>query len=153
MRGCSIHSGSAWILSQLAMRSAMSTGRAGRILSSPYAMFIAALAHQRVKAPDKATEILEGIRAHVEPASWQASIVAFLEGKMSADALAGQGFARSAADRGARLHRHQGQHRRRPGGGAEAPGVGEGQGPSRLQRYRLALGELDRIERAEKAAK
>ena len=119
---------------------------------TPYVMFIAALAHQRVKAPDKANEILEEIRAHVEPASWLASIVAFLEGKMSAVALLAKASPNPMLTE---AHAYIGIKANIDGDRDTALKHLEwvrDKGRHDYTEYRLALGELDRIERAEKAA-
>jgi lipoprotein NlpI len=116
--------------------------------NSPYAMFIAALAYQRLKAPDKANETLEAIRAHVEPASWQSSIVAFLEGKMSADAL----LAKASPDPLlTEAHAYIGIKANIDGDRDTALKHLEwvrDKGRHDYTEYRLALGELDRIARA-----
>src|SRR4029079_18257882 len=55
--------------------------------SSPYAMYIAAISYLRRNDKDKAAEVLEAIRSHVKPTSWQADIASFLEGKTAGQAL------------------------------------------------------------------
>jgi hypothetical protein len=55
--------------------------------SSPYVMYIAALASMRKKLPDQAAEFLRDIDAHVEAGSWQAAIVAFLAGRLTPEAF------------------------------------------------------------------
>jgi tetratricopeptide (TPR) repeat protein len=120
---------------------------------SAYAMFIAALTYQRRKQPDKATEILEGVRAHVEPASWQASIVAFLEGKLPSDAFLGKASPEALLTE---AHAYIGIKANIDGDRETAlkhlQWVKE-KGRHDYTEYGLALGELDRIERAAKAAK
>jgi tetratricopeptide (TPR) repeat protein len=55
--------------------------------SSPYVMYIAALAWMRKNLPDRATETLREIDAHVKADSWQAAIAAFLAGRLTPEAF------------------------------------------------------------------
>ena len=117
---------------------------------SPYAMFIAALTCQRLHQGDKATEILETIRTHVEPSSWQATIVGFLEGKLSADALLSKA---SPAALLTEAHAYIGI-KANIDGDREAARTHlqwvKDKGRRDYTEYRLALGELDRMDRAAK---
>jgi tetratricopeptide (TPR) repeat protein len=58
--------------------------------SSSYAMLAAALTQRRLKRPDEAAATLKEIAAHRKPDDWIMQIVAFFEGRLTADALIGK---------------------------------------------------------------
>jgi len=115
--------------------------------TTPYALYIAALTLQRQQQAEKANEVLESIRTHVEPASWQASVAMFLEGKLTADAL----LAKASPDPLlTEAHAYIGIKAHLDGDVETAKKHLEwvrDKGRHEYTEYRLALGELDRINR------
>jgi lipoprotein NlpI len=115
---------------------------------SPYVLYIAALTLQRQQQADKAAEILESIRTHVDPASWQSSVALFLAGKLTADAL----LAKASPDPLlTEAHAYIGIKAHIDGDLATAKKHLEwvrDKGRHDYTEYRLALGELDRMNRS-----
>jgi len=115
--------------------------------SSPYAMYIAAIAYLRRGEKDKAADVLEAVRSHVPAVSWQADITAFLDGKTKAQALMTKAtspglLTEAHAYIGIKAHidgdlRTAYQH---------LEWVRDS-GVRSYTEYRLALGELDRMDR------
>jgi tetratricopeptide (TPR) repeat protein len=115
--------------------------------SSPYAMYVAAIAYMRKGEKDKASDVLQAIRSHVAETSWQADVVSFLEGKLAAQALMAK-----ATSPGLQTEAHSYI-------GIKAHIDGDlrwayehlewvrTHGVRSYTEYRLALGELDRMDR------
>jgi len=106
------------------------------------------IAQTPIELPEeKANEVLESIRTHVEPASWQASVAMFLEGKLTADAL----LAKASPDPLlTEAHAYIGIKAHLDGDVETAKKHLEwvrDKGRHEYTEYRLALGELDRINR------
>ncbi|MEN3336403.1 MAG: hypothetical protein V7647_79 [Acidobacteriota bacterium] len=115
--------------------------------TSPYAMFVAALAYDRRKQPDKAQEVLEAIRAHVPGTSWQAAVALFLEGKLAPAALIAKA---SSPGLLTEAHAYIGIKASIDGDRALAQPHLEwvrDNGARDYTEYGLALGELDRLAR------
>jgi tetratricopeptide (TPR) repeat protein len=115
--------------------------------SSPYAMYIAALTYDRRKQPEKAIAVLEEIRAHVAPASWQATVASFLEGKLAANALLAKA---SSPGLLTEAHAYIGIKANIEGDRASAQqhlAWVRDKGDRTYTEYGLALGELDRMAR------
>jgi tetratricopeptide (TPR) repeat protein len=116
--------------------------------TSPYAMFVAALAYERRKQPEKANEVLEAIRAHVAANSWQATVTQFLEGKLTAGALIAKA---SSPGLLTEAHAYIGIKASIDGDRALAQPHLEwvrDNGARDYTEYGLALGELDRLAQA-----
>jgi lipoprotein NlpI len=115
--------------------------------SSPYAMYIAAITHLRRNEKDKAAEVLEAIRSHVAPASWQADIASFLEGKTTGQALV---LKTTSPGPLTEAHAYIGIKAHLDGDLRSAYQHLEwvrDKGVHSYTEYRLALGELDRMDR------
>jgi tetratricopeptide (TPR) repeat protein len=114
--------------------------------ASPYAMYIAALTSMRDKNADQVIKILNDIAANVDPRSWQATIVEYLGGRLSADAFLKKA---SPEDLLTEAHAYIGIKAHIDGDQATAlqhlQWVKE-KGRRDYTEYGLALAELDRIE-------
>ena len=55
--------------------------------SAPYAAFLGAIAHWHLGQPDEATRLLERVGRALTPDSWVGRVTAFMEDRLSADAL------------------------------------------------------------------
>jgi tetratricopeptide (TPR) repeat protein len=119
--------------------------------STPYVMFIAALTHRRQHSAEKAAEVLEAIRSHVTPESWQAMVTSFLQDKLTADGLLAKASPEALLTE---AHAYIGIKASIDGDRDTAlkhlQWVKD-KGRHDYTEYRLALGELDRLERASKA--
>ena len=119
---------------------------------SPYAMFIAALASMRLKQPDQARAILDEIAAHVEGDSWQATIVAYLSGRLTPEVL----LKKASKELLTEAHTYIGIKSNIDGDRQTAllhlQWVKD-KGLHYYTEYGLALGELERIEGESKQAK
>jgi len=115
--------------------------------SSPYAMYIAAITYLRRNEKDKAAEVLEAIRSHVAPTSWQADIASFLEGKTTGQALV---LKTTLPGPLTEAHAYIGIKAHLDGDLRSAYQHLEwvrDKGVRSYTEYRLALGELDRMDR------
>ncbi len=115
--------------------------------SSPYAMYIAAITYLRRNEKDKAAEVLEAIRSHVAPTSWQADIASFLEGKTPGQALV---LKTTLPGPLTEAHAYIGIKAHLDGDLRSAYQHLEwvrDKGVRSYTEYRLALGELDRMDR------
>jgi len=115
--------------------------------SSPYAMYIAAIAYLRRGEKDKAAEVLEAVRSHVPAVSWQADITAFLDGKTKAQALMTKATSPGLLTE---AHAYIGIKAHIDGDLRTAYQQLEwvrDSGVRSYTEYRLALGELDRMDR------
>jgi tetratricopeptide (TPR) repeat protein len=115
--------------------------------ASPYAMYIAALASMRDKNADQVRKILDEIAANVDARSWQATIVEYLGGRLSAETFLKKA---SPEELLTEAHAYIGIKSHIDGDRATAlqhlQWVKE-KGRRDYTEYGLALGELDRIER------
>jgi tetratricopeptide (TPR) repeat protein len=115
--------------------------------SSPYAMYVAAITYLRQNDKAKAAEVLDVIRSHVAEASWQADLVSFFEGTMTAQALMTKATSpglQTEARTYIGIKAHLDGDLRTAYQNLEwvrASGVRS------YTEYRLALGELDRMDR------
>lgn len=115
--------------------------------SSPYAMYIAAITCLRQNEKEKAADVLEAIRSHVPVTSWQADITAFLGGKMTAQALMTKATSPGLQTE---AHTYVGIKAHLDGDLRAAYQHLEwvrASGIRSYTEYRLALGELDRMDR------
>ncbi len=113
---------------------------------SPYVMYVAALTAMRQQKPERTNALLDEISAHVDPKSWQATIVEYLRGRVTIDAFV------KKADPEALLteaHAYIGIKAHIDGDRATAlqhlQWVKD-KGLHNYTEYGLALGELDRID-------
>jgi tetratricopeptide (TPR) repeat protein len=116
--------------------------------SSAYAMYIAAMTYLRRNDKDNATAVLESIRSHVPAASWQTEIAAFLEGKTTGEALVTKAL--SSQGMQTEAHAYIGIKAHIDGDLRSAYANLEwvrDKGVRSYSEYRLALGELDRMDR------
>jgi tetratricopeptide (TPR) repeat protein len=120
-----------------------------RDTSSPYVMYVAALAAMRIARTDRANELLDEIAANVDPKSWQAAIVEYLRGRLAPDAFLKKA---SPDELLTEAHAYIGIKAHIDGDRATAlqhlQWVKE-KGRRDYTEYGLALGELDRIAREE----
>lgn len=115
--------------------------------SSPYAMYVAAIAYLRRNEKDKAAEVLDAIRAHVTAGSWQADIASFLDGRTSAQALMTKATSPGLQTE---AHAYIGIKAHLDGDlrwAYEHLEWVRTNGVRSYSEYRLALGELDRMDR------
>jgi len=115
--------------------------------SSPYAMYIAAITYLRRNEKDKAADVLQAIRSHVAPTSWQADIASFLEGKTTGQALV---LKTTSPGLLTEAHAYIGIKAHLDGDLRSAYQHLEwvrDKGVRSYTEYRLALGELDRMDR------
>jgi lipoprotein NlpI len=110
-------------------------------------MFVAALASIRLKNVDQTRAILDEIAANVEPNSWQATIVEYLRGRLSAE-----GFVKKAPSEELLTEAHAYIGIKSHIEGDRTTALQHLQwvkdkGRRDYTEYGLALGELDRIER------
>jgi tetratricopeptide (TPR) repeat protein len=120
--------------------------------ASPYVMFVAALNSMRHKRAEQAKEILDEIGANVDAKSWQATIVAYLSGRLTSEVFLNKASKELLTE----AHTYIGIKANIDGDRQTAllhlQWVKD-KGLRYYTEYGLALGELERIERESKQAK
>ncbi len=116
-------------------------------ITTAYVKYIEAIALLRTHEPDQAAISLNEVLAHVPPTSWQASVAQFLEGKLTGSALLSK-----ANSTGLQTEAHAYIGIKANIDGDKAVALEhlqwvKAKGDHGYTEYRLALGELDRMDR------